>query len=982
MHRIITVLYILAFIVTILSISVSAAGANVEGYIKDAETGEPLLGANVILAGTSMGAATDMDGKYVIPNVPAGSYTLRVSYVGYIEQNLKINVKEGMIIRQDFKLKSVGVKGETVVVTAQASGQQQAINQQLTSDNIVNVVSAAKIQELPDANAAESIGRLPGVSVLRNGGEASEVVIRGLAPKFNRVLVDGVQLTSSNQNDESVDLSMVSSNMLEGMKVSETVTPDMSAEVIGGVVDLQLREARVKEPGVPEFRLLAQGGYNGLSDAYNKLNNYKYVGSVEDRLFDEKLGIFAQIDVERKNLPSNQLGATYINDGNQISNYFTESLNLDNFARDRQRYDGAVVLDYILPAGTIKFSNFISTGTTDQIDRGESFGLYSASTGDELTYSLASQTSTLSVITNALTLEYQLPIFHMKAVLSHAYSETKDPNDWTISFFQSSAFLNTFNYSAPNLNPEIIPTQANYNLDKTFLSSVQNTNSFSSARALTASLDLDANANLSNEITSVIKFGGMYRYQTRSYFYNTTGTQGLGQGSAEYVDNLIAHHFPSLAGDINTTSLPMASFVDPGYNYGTFLNGNYSMMHPLNYGMLSDMANFLRTTAVSSLGYFNDQFNSVTNNYSGDENQSAAYVMATINIGPEITLIPGVRYQNLQTTYTGARGIESTQSQLGGAYNFYDTTITENHGYWLPDVSLKYKPLPWLDVRLSFTNTLAYPDYQAIIPRIDVSTGGTIAYNNIQLVPSRSTNYDLNFSIFNNTIGLFTIGGFLKQINNMIYSYNFYVSNPVQALQYFPPGLAAQAPTGNIQVSTFTNDPDRATDYGLELNWQTYLWYLPNPFDGLVIDVNFTHVFSKEKYPYSNLENLGTQRKPNYVGVDTSYTTSLLYQPDNMGNLSVGYDYKGFSIRVSMIYQDKIFSGVNFWPQLRQNTSAYSRWDLSAKQDLPWFGVQIYGDVNNLNSENDLQVIQAPTGVPVAEQDYGMTADLGFRIKL
>ena len=180
MQRIITFLSILALLVTILSKSVSAAGTSVEGFIKDAETGEPLFGANVMLTGTSMGAATGMDGKYVIPNVPAGAYTIQVTYIGYIEQKVEIKVKEGITVKQDFRLKAVGVKGETVIVTAQASGQQQAINQQLTSDNIVNVVSAAKIQELPDANAAESIGRLPGVSLLRSGGEANEVVIRGL----------------------------------------------------------------------------------------------------------------------------------------------------------------------------------------------------------------------------------------------------------------------------------------------------------------------------------------------------------------------------------------------------------------------------------------------------------------------------------------------------------------------------------------------------------------------------------------------------------------------------------------------------------------------------------------------------------------------------------------------------------------------------------------------------------------------------------
>jgi hypothetical protein len=55
---------------------------------------------------------------------------------------------------------------------------------------------------------------------------------------------------------------------------------------------------------------------------------------------------------------------------------------------------------------------------------------------------------------------------------------------------------------------------------------------------------------------------------------------------------------------------------------------------------------------------------------------------------------------------------------------------------------------------------------------------------------------------------------------------------------------------------------------------------------------------------------------------------------------------------------------------------------LSAKQDLPWFGIQIYGDLSNINSEKDIKVIEAPTGVPQAQQDYGMTADLGIRVKL
>ena len=961
--------------------SAYAEAAGIEGFVKDKGTGEELIGANVILLKTSIGAATDNHGKYVIRNVPAGTYTLRASYIGYNSKDVTVVIKEGMSLEQNFELEPVTVLGETVTVTGQASGQNSAINQQLSSDKIVSVVSAARIQELPDANAAESLGRLPGISVLRSGGEANEVVIRGMAPKFNQILVNGVQLTSSNPNNASVDLSMISSNMLEVMEVQKTVTPDMDASVIGGVVNLELREAKVKEPGVPEFGVVVQGGYNALSNAYHKLNNYKYVGSLENRFLNNRLGVFAQVDIERKNLTSNQLGAAYTNDGDSIPLYFTEGLNLNNIPRDRKRYDGAIVLDYKLPDGSVKLSNFVSTGTTDIQNRGEYFGIQGTGGSNIINTTLAYSKNKLSVITNALHMKYELPIFYVDAVVAHTYTETDNPNDWTATFVQGSAGLDTLS-GKTNLDPRIIPKAATPDPTISFLNNLANTGSFSGARALSASLDISKDLNISNVITSVIKFGGMYRHQTRSYTYHTTGTQGLALESAKYVDTLIGQH--SLGTVQYGNKIPLSLFVDPTYDYGKFLGGEYNMNDPLNAPMLADLAAFLQNSTgliakYAPLSYFKDQALSTMNNYSGYENQSAAYIMATIGIGQQITLIPGVRYQNLQTVYTASRGLQNTSSDLGGAYNHYDTTVTQNHGYWLPDASLKYKPFDWFDVRLSYSSTLAYPDFIAIIPMINVSSSeGVINYNNIDLVPSRSYNYDAYFSFYSNEIGLLTIGGFLKQIDNLIYPTTFYVTG-TEAYKYFPPSLitGAPAPSGNPQINTYINDSNRATDYGLELDWQTHFWYLPHPLDGLVLNVNYTHVFSEEKYPYGKLQKVTPRLR---VPIDTFYTARLLYQPDNIANLSIGYDFQGFSVRVSMIYQDNIFSGPNFYPQLRTRTSAYTRWDLSAKQDLPWFGMQVYGDLSNINGENDIQVIEAPTGVPQAQQDYGMTADLGLRI--
>jgi len=957
-----------------------AANSNIIGSVKDAESGDPLPGANVFLVGTSLGASTDLNGNFAILNVPPGSYTLRATYVGYRSYETKVSVEEGKSLKVDLKLVAVGIQGKEVVVMGQASGQNQAINRQLSSSNIVNVVSAARIQELPDANAAESLGRLPGISVLRSGGEANEVVIRGIAPKYNRITINDVQLTSSNPNDESVDLSMISSNMLEGMEVKKTVTPDMDANVIGGTVNLELREAHVRTPGVPVYGILAQGGYNALPDAYNKLNNYKYVGSIEDRFFDENFGVFLQADVERKNLSSNQLGASYTNLGNSFTQYLTSSLNLDDVARDRRRYDGALVLDFRMPMGKIKLSNFLSTGATAVIDRGEAFIIPNNTNSYSLNYS----NSTLSVITDALHLEYQFPVFHVNAEISHAYTETKDPHDWTVSFQQGSAGLESL-INVANIDPHMVPKAANYDTTLTYLNSLQTFNSFSGARALTGSLDLEMNVNLSDFVTSVIKFGGMYRYETRKYLYGQTRGDGLGLASASFVDALIASHFNIPSQYLATSyNIRMAPFLDPNYNYRTFLGGSYRMIYPLNYGMLSDLASYLDNNLdliaqnSDAIAYSRDAFGSATYNYNGHEAQSAGYAMATINFGPQFTVIGGVRYQNLRTTYTGTQGQETSASAQGGAYQHYDTTVTENHGYWLPNVSLRYKPFSWFDVRLFYTHTLAYPDIGAIIPRINVpaSVGGTISWNNTHLTPSRSTNYDLYLSFHDNSIGLLTIGGYLKHIDDLIYPWSFYVSG-ASILPYLPAGFhVTKPPSGVYSISTYVNDPNRATNYGLEFDWETHLWYLPHPLNGLVLDINYTHVFSKEIYPFTNVEKVGR----NIVYVDTSFTDRLLYQPDQIANLSIGYDYKGFSVRVSMIYQDNIFFGPNFWPQLRITESAYTRWDLSAKLDLPWYGLQLYGDINNINSENDVYVIQAVTGVPQSEQDYGMTAHLGLRV--
>ena len=202
------------------------------GVVVDGSNGETLIGVNVVVQGTSLGAATDIEGRFRITNIPEQVVVIKASCVGYEPKLTEVDFTKNKEVQINIHLRPVIIEGEEVVVTGQMRGQIAAINQQVTSNTIVNVVSEEKIKELPDANAAEAIGRLPGVSLIRNGGEASQVVLRGLSSKYSNITVDGVKIPATDPTTRDVDLSTMSQGSLAGIELYKTLTPDQDLSLI------------------------------------------------------------------------------------------------------------------------------------------------------------------------------------------------------------------------------------------------------------------------------------------------------------------------------------------------------------------------------------------------------------------------------------------------------------------------------------------------------------------------------------------------------------------------------------------------------------------------------------------------------------------------------------------------------------------------------------------------------------------------------
>jgi len=959
----------------------AAPKAIIIGTVKDAKSGEALWGANIIIIGTSFGSSTDLNGKYRITNVPFGSYTLRATYIGYKQQDVPLEITSENTIEINFAMESDVIKGEAVVVTSQRQGQMAAINQQINSDAITNIVSSDKIQELPEANAAEAVGRLPGVSLLREGGEGNKVVIRGLAPKYNKIQIDGVDLAATDPDNRSTDLSMISPYMLGGIEVTKSALADQEADQLGGTVNFLTKGAPYAEPS---YSLIAEGGYNGLRNEYQ---DYRLVGQTSRRVFNDLLGISLNVDVEKRNRSSNTVSAGY---------YFlredylavVNSLNIEDISRTLNRYGGSLVLDYKTPSTSILMSNMISRINHKTISRYEnSNGLFTSETSRSQRINDADANTT--VLMDQIRLEHSIGNFNIQTGLSYSYSKDQTPRELSFGGLEATPLARPVSKTA---TPEQIPSFMKNDTSAIYLGPFNDSNVLTKEEEFAAHLDLNWNYGLSDAVNIKLKTGGEFKHKDRNYNYNTLYLNIFSDPSG-IVTNALLTKYPYMKQYYISGKFPYLPFIDNGYNPGDFLKGEFNIERVPNLGLGEDVINYLESylgidyAGSTTPQKFTPNFHtSRMNDYNGQEEYSAGYLMPTITIGKEITFIPGVRYEHEETRYNGIRGNENLQIAVGKGYVYYDTTVTRKNDFVLPMIHLKYKPVDWFDVRLSYTQTLARPDYNEFLPSWNIYMDG-IDYSNPNLKSAKSENYDLYFSFYGNKIGLFTIGLFSKKIKDLVFSQSEIIISDSMAVEKYGllQSLTGQDPIRFVgkPIASYINNPNDVNVRGIEVEWQSNLWYLPGFLKNIVFDINYTYTYSNTKYPrtvpiiqivpspFGNREKVVGNR-------DSSYSAPLLFQPDNILNITLGYDYEGFSIRTSMQYKSQIFSQNDWRPELRGFTSGFSLFDLAVSQKLPIEGLQIYGNLNNISKviESDYNV---GTGYMTNKEYYGMSGSLGFK---
>ncbi|KIC93560.1 TonB-dependent receptor [Flavihumibacter solisilvae] len=221
------------------------------------ERNDQLVGATVLLKEKNLSTTTDVNGSFDIDIAP-GTYTLVVSYVGHESKEVSaVVITKGEVTKKEIFLAAAGRSDAEVVVTA-AVGKRETVASvyriQKNSISVADVISAEQIKRTPDNNVAQSLSRMNGVTIIDN----KFVIVRGMAERYNTVLVNGSQLPSTEPNKKNFAFDLLPAGIIDNIIVSKTASPDLPADFAGGIVQVNTKQI----PDRNEIFFQAGLGYN------------------------------------------------------------------------------------------------------------------------------------------------------------------------------------------------------------------------------------------------------------------------------------------------------------------------------------------------------------------------------------------------------------------------------------------------------------------------------------------------------------------------------------------------------------------------------------------------------------------------------------------------------------------------------------------------------------------------------------------------
>lgn len=887
---------------------------------------QTLPGASIYIEKLQMGVTSDVNGFFTLSNLEPGTYTVKVSYVGYSPVELKLTIPTGKTLEHDFVLNE-GVELLEVVVGGAFQGQRRALSQQRSMLGMGHVVSADQVGKFPDSNIGDALKRIPGINVQYDQGEARFGQVRGTSADLSSVTVNGNRIPSAEGDTRNVQLDLIPADMIQMVEVNKVVTPEMDADAIGGSINLVTKNSPYKR----FITATAGTGYNWVSDKAQLNLGFTY----GQRFFGDRLGVILSASYQHAPSGSDNVEFVWDKDINtgeltltdyQIRQYYV--------TRERQSYSAA--LDWAIHANHKLTFKGIFNNRNDWENR---YRLTLKDLNIEDGDCVINNKATVRIQTKGgtpnnrnarlerqRTMDFTLGGEHLFGRLSadwsfnYARASEERPNERYIDYqlkkqkFDLDLSSERWPLATPKDGSKML-------LDEDFsLKEVTEQQEDIKEEDLKFKLDFKLPLTKGSWGNS-LRFGGKFVRKSKDkeidfYEYTPLDKETFNQ------ESIASALYQNRDGFM----------PDNAYLPGRFVSKEYLGTLDLNNPSLFEKEQVAEELAT---------------NFNARETVSAGYLRFDQKLGKQWDLMLGLRLENTHVKYSG--------SQYDAVEDVTTRTPYESDSYLnvLPSLLAKWNVSDNLKLRGSFTTTIARPKYAALAPNISIDRNDNeITLGNPGLKPTKSYNFDLSGEYYFPSVGMVSAGLFYKKIDDFI------VDQTLRNYEW----------NGNVYTKfSQPRNSGNAKLFGVELGFQRDFGFITPALKCFGFYGNYT-------YSYSRVKHFNFEGRENESGL------RLPGSPEHTANASLFFDKSGFNIRLSYNYASAFIDEMGASSFYDRYYDATSYMDLNASYT---FGRKLkttfYAEATNLLNQ-PLRYYQGTKERTMQSEHYGVKVNAGVKI--
>ena len=817
---------------------------------------------------------------------------------------------------------------EEILVFGQRAAQNKALDEYRRANSITNFIAADDMGQFVDQNVAESLQRLPGISISRDQGEGRFVSVRGIDAGLSTVTINGMRIGTPEDGSRAVPLDVIPTGSVELLEVTKVPTPDMPGDAIGGSVNVRSASAFDREGQQLTYR--AEASYNKLSGETSPKGQVTFSDVFDAFGSTESLGVTFGVNYTERQMESDNVEAEYdFLDFNGSDVFSVIELQERKYALTRERTGANLNLEF-RPSDTARlyastvYSNFKDAETRQRtiyvFEDGDltsfngSAAVYEDIDEDGFRRRIRFRTKDQDTLAfnaggehdfSQWRLDYNVGVSDTKErVLDEKEGRFEKTGDALNADVLIGGGLPSFTIRNGNAVTREHLINSNYELDRVVVEPILVD-------------DRDVNFNINMEVPEAF---GINTLTVKA------GLDGRFKEKDINVDEFELRRTP----DVN-----LAQFTTSPYSHGLADMGEG--ISSAGFMSFYDQNQSLFTARPQDVDENTEL--SLSQDFVADEDVTAAYMMGTWELD-RLRIIAGGRVE--RTEYS-ARGNELVYG-VDGALSVNARNVNSKYTDFLPGLHVRYEPTDDLVIRAAWSNTIARPSFSDISPRSVVDRDRLrIDAGNPDLDPYKATNFDLLADWYYGDSGVVSAGVFYKDIEDYIVEFTSR-NNPA---------------FGGYDVTQPINGTE-ASVKGIEFNAQQGLEIFSESLTGLLAGVNVTMLDTDLKLSQRAGENF-----------------MLPLAAEESGNIYIGYENERFSTRLSATYRGKMLDEVGDDTNFDIYVASHTQVDLTASYRFS-DRLELVAELINLTDE-PLELYQGSKGYTLQLEEYGPTFAFGIK---